>query len=1246
MSALDDHANRVAVGVADRSKEAALAANARFEVRSKLGSGGFGDVYEAFDRERHAVVALKYLRQFEPEQLYRLKREFRTLTDIGHPNLIRVYELFSSSDPPFFTMEMLKGRPFSECICEMAGVAGHTRELWYRRVRAYILQLCTGVAALHDAQLIHRDIKPSNVFLTNEGRAVLLDFGLVKPLDAHASMSLAILGTPHYSAPEQFDGDELTAAADWYSVGVLLFEALTGQRPFEGALLEVLSRKRHDDAPAPSAIVRGVPADLDALCSRLLSREPSTRPNGYEVLGLLRASMPAAAKAVPLSWPAARVFLGRDEQLAVLQSAFEETEKGAAVCVHVCGASGVGKTRVIRKFLEGVRESNPLCVVLSGRCYESEAAPHKGLDEPIDRLARFLSSLGPAQAQSLLPRYFQFLTRLFPVLQQFSAPHRGLAEIADPREQRHRAFGSLRECLRRISETRPLILWIDDLQWCDSDTVRLLNDVVQSADPFACLILLSYRDVGLDSNPALSGLDRVDREGAGGVTLRTLRMENLAPDDARDLAAGLLRQRSDENWDGVAATIARESAGNPFFVTELVHYALSVCGRGDVIDGSFGLRHIIQRRIGLLPEPALRLLELIAVAGQPLSADVCIEAAALRDHYHEIRSSLVREHLLRTHVSDSGEELDIYHDQIREAILGHLSHEATVVYHRLLAGFLEQCPARDHERLAVHWEAAGEKAKAIDYTIAAAEKANEALAFDRAARLYSRVIGAAVEGEIDATEMHVQLGSALSNAGRGKEAAEAFLFASERVDPMKRLDLRRRACEQYLRSGHLEEGLTLIRSLLRDAGVSYLRNRWAVIASLLWHRFRLRLHTSGLVPPTRRRYLSASAQRKLDIAWTGAVGISMVDVMRGAEFQARYTLLALKSGDPSREALGIAAELALGGMNGGRSRQKTDRLFTEAIQLANDTQNPHALGFALSMKGVASWMLGDWDDCYEKNEKAAAIFREKCSGVDWELTTAHTFALSALVFLGRWSDHARIFPDLVQQAEARGDRYGAVSLPLLAYTYVHKLAADRPAEARGILRQTVADWPHKEFQLQQCDALVGEAETFLYEGNARDACEMLQSRWPELRCANLLDLQFYRVLITGLKARTNLTLACCENGSAATRLMRAVRRDARVLAKQKTQWATGLGYLLQAGIATAEQRADVAMRHLHAAQTVFAATHMEHYLAVTRLRMFQIDPRHTVEHELGMRWMREQGIVAPSRIADMLAPGVWTIGDD
>ena len=176
---------------------------ARFEVRRKLGSGGFGEVYEVLDRERNALMAVKCLRTFQPEQLYRLKAEFRALSDIRHPNLINVFELFSSSDPPFFTMELLEGQDLGQYLSDTRPGYERSEPLshWYE-LREYLVQLCKGVIALHEADLLHRDIKPSNVFVTDRDRIVLLDFGLVKHLDRPSAATdpgarrhTALLGT-------------------------------------------------------------------------------------------------------------------------------------------------------------------------------------------------------------------------------------------------------------------------------------------------------------------------------------------------------------------------------------------------------------------------------------------------------------------------------------------------------------------------------------------------------------------------------------------------------------------------------------------------------------------------------------------------------------------------------------------------------------------------------------------------------------------------------------------------------------------------------------------------------------------------------------------------------------------------------------------------------------------------------------------------------------------------------------------
>ncbi len=186
---------------------------ARFQLVRRLGSGGMGVVYEVRDRDRDEVVALKTLRWTDPSAIYRFKREFRTLADIAHRNLVTLYELFGERDQWYFTMELVRGGEFLEYV--------RPGGLDVPRLRATLLQIAEGLVAIHAAGKLHRDLKPSNVRVTPEGRVVILDFGIsvdaIRGYDRHATREEGVWGTAEYMAPEQGDG-EATPASDWYAL--------------------------------------------------------------------------------------------------------------------------------------------------------------------------------------------------------------------------------------------------------------------------------------------------------------------------------------------------------------------------------------------------------------------------------------------------------------------------------------------------------------------------------------------------------------------------------------------------------------------------------------------------------------------------------------------------------------------------------------------------------------------------------------------------------------------------------------------------------------------------------------------------------------------------------------------------------------------------------------------------------------------------------------------------------------------
>jgi eukaryotic-like serine/threonine-protein kinase len=194
-----------------------------------LGAGGFGDVYHALDRANGGSVALKVLRHVDALTLLQFKREFRSVAQLVHPNLIRLYELIQDGECWLFTMELVEGSHLLDYVDRHRGAK---RDAALRRS---FNQLATALEVLHDAGIIHRDIKPSNVMATPEGRIVLLDFGIAKQMaPVRDQITSALVGTPAYLAPERIEQGPALAASDWYSVGVMLYQALTGTLPFTG----------------------------------------------------------------------------------------------------------------------------------------------------------------------------------------------------------------------------------------------------------------------------------------------------------------------------------------------------------------------------------------------------------------------------------------------------------------------------------------------------------------------------------------------------------------------------------------------------------------------------------------------------------------------------------------------------------------------------------------------------------------------------------------------------------------------------------------------------------------------------------------------------------------------------------------------------------------------------------------------------------------------------------------------------
>lgn len=1242
-----------------------------------------GTVYHAVDRWRGTRVALKSVGRGEGASLLRFKREFRALCDVDHPNLVRLGELFEEDGEWFFTMELVDGVEFLEYVrggsanrpteskaapertrttvtpsgdesegeslassdaaapmvapVEVDRLAAHplaSTRLHFDevRLRAAFAQLVEAVAALHALHKVHRDIKSSNVLVTHEGRVVLIDFGLVTELRGGLQATdIGFVGTMSYMAPEQAEGKPVDERSDWYAVGVVLFEALTGRLPFEGPPLQVVSRKVSNDPPAPSSLCPGIPRDLDELCRAMIARRPEDRPSEKEIFRRLfiepsSTGQPRHARTSGSS--ANTVFVGRSRELAELGTLADGVLEGRGACALVHGESGIGKSALVAQLARTLEQSDQGWLVLRGRGAPRESVPFHAVDEIVDDLSGNLSRRTKEEVAALSPPNLPLLARTFPVLRRVGAFGRiGRTEPIAAHEQRARVFGALRELVRRIAEKQPLLVVVEDLQWIDSDSAALLAEMLREPGAPRMLFVATTRTVRADEAPELA-------PALAAVRFVDVPLGRLSDPESRELARELVHLTSDTAPETSEIWLSAAS-GHPLFLEEmLLRRPTEVRVEGGAVD----LDAVLAARFSQLASPSQEILRVLAVAGHPVPVEILVGATELPPSEVERHAGRLRiERLLRYATTSTRASYEPYHGRIRDAVLSTMAVEAQRAMHERLAHVYEATGLGTPDLLAIHFREAGDLESAARYAERAARRATEALAFDHAATLFRTALAWENAQGRDRRDLRIAYAEALAYAGRGEDSADAYLEASCHTAALEAVDLRRRAGEQLMLSGRFDRGIALFRTILREVHERYTETALGTLIDIAWLGFRLFLRGEKVVE-RHESELAPEPKLRLDMVFSIAIGLTPVDSIRGLRFIMRAHLLALELGEPGR--LARALTYSVGRIVGTSSHRAPEAraILEKAAALASRSANPTDRALVVYWKGMVENLVGNFPAALTLLLEADRLFREECPSPPSEFRTVQTLIPFLHLELGAFRDLRERASRTLREARELDDLMIDVNVHCIALQIVGCMD-DAPSAAHEAATAAMARWPLRGSN-QDASFMEGSAACALYEGRAAEAVDVIDRSWPLLRSAMVFFIPLMRIRAHRMRGLARLALAAASSRDRG-RMLRLAQCDIRALRREKTPWATAIAEHLEAtSLALSGSTAEAIRRFERAARLYDELGVVAHREACNRRRGELLGADGVELVRAADAYFVEEGVKVPERMVDILVPRV------
>jgi serine/threonine protein kinase/predicted ATPase len=592
----------------------------RYEIIEELGKGGMGKVYRVMDKKIDEEVALKLLNPevaADEKTIKRFRNELKFARKITHKNVCRMYHLSEEEGTSYITMEYVPGEDLKSFIRKSG-------QITTEKALSISKQVCEGLAEAHKLGVVHRDLKPQNIMIDKEGNARIMDFGIARSVEAKGVTEVGmIIGTPDYMSPEQVEGKEADQRSDIYSLGIIIYEMVTGKVPFEGDTPLSIALKHKTETPSdPREFNDQISEDLSSVILKCMEKDKEKRYQKTEellseLINIEKGISTEAAAEQPqipafLIEPEEKVeekrpvFVAREKELEKLSKFLEKTLGGQGRVAFITGEAGSGKTALANEFALKAQEAYDDLIVVSGKC-----DAHTGTGDPYAPFREILRMLtGDVEASwasgvisrehasrlwNLLPLSAQAIVDSGPDLIDTFLPGsvlvsraeafvsgsaawltrlKKLAERkaslpADATLQQSNLFGQYSRVLQALARQQPLLLILDDLHWADVGSINLLFNLGRQIVGSRILIMGTFRpaEVALgkdrERHPLASVINEFKRS-FGDVEVE------LGEAEDRKFVDAFLDTEPNQLGVDFRETLLRQTKGHPLFTIELL----------------------------------------------------------------------------------------------------------------------------------------------------------------------------------------------------------------------------------------------------------------------------------------------------------------------------------------------------------------------------------------------------------------------------------------------------------------------------------------------------------------------------------------------------------------------------------------------------------------------------------------------------------------------------------------------------